>query len=55
MSDYKPPKDSDKLDNDTRKLYSEGCAPKTSLDTEQELLPAVTNIKKGDNFLFIYI
>ncbi|PNF26126.1 hypothetical protein B7P43_G04445 [Cryptotermes secundus] len=27
VADYKPPKDSDKLDEDTRKLHAEGCAP----------------------------
>jgi hypothetical protein len=27
VSDYKPPKDSDKLDEETRKLHAEGCAP----------------------------
>jgi hypothetical protein len=27
VADYKPPKDSDKLDEETRKLHAEGCAP----------------------------
>jgi RNA-binding motif X-linked protein 2 len=27
VTDYKPPKDSEKLDEETRKLHSEGCAP----------------------------
>lgn len=31
VADYKPPKDSDKLDEETRKLYSEGCAPSRSI------------------------
>lgn len=26
VADYKPPKDSDKLDEETRKLHAEGCA-----------------------------
>jgi len=32
VKDYKPPKDSDKLDDDTRKLMAEGCAPKMASD-----------------------
>jgi len=28
VKDYKPPKDSDKYDDETRKLMEEGCAPK---------------------------
>lgn len=35
MSDYKPPKDSDKLDDETRTLHTEGCAPKLQLPTSQ--------------------
>lgn len=27
VADYKPPKDSDKMDAETRKLHAEGCAP----------------------------
>lgn len=27
VADYKPPKDSEKLDEETRKLHAEGCAP----------------------------
>lgn len=27
VADYKPPKDSDKLDEETQKLHAEGCAP----------------------------
>jgi RNA-binding motif X-linked protein 2 len=27
VADYKPPKDSDKLDEETRTLHAEGCAP----------------------------
>jgi hypothetical protein len=30
VADYKPPKDSDKLDEETRKLHAEGCAPSHS-------------------------
>jgi RNA-binding motif X-linked protein 2 len=26
VADYKPPKDSDKMDEETRKLHAEGCA-----------------------------
>jgi hypothetical protein len=37
VADYKPPKDSDKLDEETRKLHVEGCAPSQStLSVKQE-------------------
>lgn len=35
MSDYKPPKDNDKYDDETRLLHSEGCAPKEQLPLSQ--------------------
>lgn len=35
MSDYKPPKDNDKYDDETRLLHSEGCAPKEQLPSSQ--------------------
>lgn len=35
VSDYKPPKDSDKLDDETRQLHTEGCAPKLQLPSTQ--------------------
>lgn len=34
VNDYKPPKDSDKIDDETRKLHAEGCAPKPQLPIE---------------------
>lgn len=34
VNDYKPPKDSDKIDDETRKLHAEGCAPKPQLPVE---------------------
>jgi hypothetical protein len=37
VADYKPPKDSDKLDEETRKLHGEGCAPShATLPIKQE-------------------
>lgn len=35
VSDYKPPKDSDKFDDETRILHTEGCAPKLQLTPSQ--------------------
>lgn len=35
MSDYKPPKDNDKYDDETRQLHSEGCAPKLQLPASE--------------------
>lgn len=34
VNDYKPPKDSDKIDDETRQLYMEGCAPKPQIPPE---------------------
>ena len=34
VNDYKAPKDSDKIDEETRKLYVEGCAPKPQIPPE---------------------
>lgn len=34
VNDYKPPKDSDKIDDETRRLYVEGCAPKPQIPAE---------------------
>lgn len=35
VNDYKPPKDNDKLDDETRQLHEEGCAPKIQLSPSQ--------------------
>lgn len=35
VSDYKPPQDNDKLDDETRQLQTEGCAPKLQLTSDQ--------------------
>lgn len=35
VNDYKPPKDNDKYDDETRQLHEEGCAPKVQLPPEQ--------------------
>lgn len=35
VSDYKPPKDNDKYDDETRLLHTEGCAPKEQLPPSQ--------------------
>lgn len=35
VNDYKPPQDNDKLDDDTRQLQTEGCAPKLQLTSDQ--------------------
>ena len=34
VKDYKPPKDSDKLDDVTRQIMSQGCAPSQALDND---------------------
>lgn len=34
VNDYKPPKDHDDMDDETRQLHSEGCAPKLQLAPE---------------------
>lgn len=35
VSNYKPPKDDDKLDEETKRLQTEGCAPKLQIAAEQ--------------------
>lgn len=35
VSDYKPPKENDKMDEETRQLHTEGCAPKLQLNPVQ--------------------
>lgn len=35
VSSYKPPKDNEKIDDETRMLHNEGCAPKIQLQPEQ--------------------
>lgn len=35
VSDYKPPKDDDRFDDETKQLHAEGCAPKPQLPPEQ--------------------
>ncbi|PSN42179.1 hypothetical protein C0J52_09854 [Blattella germanica] len=44
VSDYKPPKDSDKLDENTRKVISEGCASAPQQPVQQE--PVTIKVKK---------
>lgn len=42
VNDYKPPKDNDKIDPETKKLHLEGCAPKAQIPVEcikKEMLP----------------
>lgn len=34
VNNYKPPKDDDKLDEETKRLQTEGCAPKLQLPPE---------------------
>jgi hypothetical protein len=31
VNDYKPPKDDDRYDDETRRLHEEGCAPKEQI------------------------
>jgi RNA-binding motif X-linked protein 2 len=38
VKDYKPPKDSDKLDDITRQLYEEGCAPKIAEESAPKVV-----------------
>ena len=45
--DYKPPKDSDKLDDETRRLHEEGCAPKAQLPIDQIKRETEDNIVGG--------
>lgn len=35
VSDYKPPKDDDRYDDETKRLHEEGCAPQLQLPIEQ--------------------
>lgn len=35
VNDYKPPKDNEKIDSETRLLHEEGCAPKPQLQSHQ--------------------
>jgi len=42
VNDYKPPKDNEKIDPETKKLHLEGCAPKAQIPVEsikKEILP----------------
>lgn len=34
VSDYKPPKDDDRLDEETKRLQAEGCAPKLQIPAD---------------------
>lgn len=34
VNDYKPPKDNEKLDPETKRLHLEGCAPKVQIPVE---------------------
>lgn len=34
VNDYKPPKDNDKIDPETKRLHLEGCAPKVQIPVE---------------------
>jgi len=47
---YKPPKDSEKIDDETRKLYQEGCAPGSAYGEkrgiERQKDPGLTKVKE---------
>ena len=43
VQDYKPPKDDDRYDDLTRKLHSEGCAPKIG---DPQYIRAETSVKR---------
>lgn len=48
VNNYKPPKDDDKLDEETKRLQTEGCAPKPQLPPEAiKREPADDNIVGG--------
>lgn len=51
VSNYRPPKDSEDIDDVTRRLREEGCAPKapsgSGSDSEDEYLLPVKKPKKG--------
>ncbi|XP_026468227.1 RNA-binding motif protein, X-linked 2 [Ctenocephalides felis] len=52
VSDYKPPKDSNKLEPETKLLYTEGCAPKTEtikVKPERDTEDGLQNHVKYDN------
>lgn len=46
VNDYKPPKDNDKYDDETRLLHEQGCAPKMQLPPEQ-----IKREEKRDEFV----
>lgn len=46
VNNYKPPKDDDKLDEETKRLQTEGCAPKPQLPPE-----AIKKEKADDNIV----
>lgn len=53
VNDYKPPKDNDKLDDETRQLHLEGCAPKLQIPTDaikRESLQAVPKVELDAEF-----
>lgn len=57
VSNYRPPKDSEDIDDVTKRLREEGCAPKTRFssgsESEDEGLSPVKKAKKGESsFLF---
>lgn len=44
VNNYKPPKENEKLDDETKLLHKEGCAPKLQIPIEQikrELAPVI--------------
>lgn len=49
MQDYKPPKDNDKYDEETRRLHSEGCAPARQIPPENIKREDERNYKKSSS------
>ncbi|XP_030555455.1 RNA-binding motif protein, X-linked 2 [Drosophila novamexicana] len=47
VADYKPPKDNDKLDEETLRLYMEGCAPQPV--TKPKPVPTEPEFSKSNN------
>lgn len=51
VSNYRPPKDTDDIDDVTKQLREEGCAPKvpglSESESEDEYLLPVKKLKKG--------
>lgn len=61
VSNYRPPKDSEDIDDITKRLREEGCAPKMPTasspesESEEEYLVPMKKPKKGKQSFHLYI